>query len=376
MGGLLTAHSMNSKVKRSRTEGYLFQNLEMEEFTESLFFVLIMIVICIKMGVILIKHSTLLEIINMLNNNDNKPQDCDEHRIQENYDKIGRFGTITFIVAVIITVLIKATGPLTKNDGMRSFKIWVPYSLENSTSYWLTYLFHLVASMIAAETSVAADTFVIVMMLQLSAQLEILAHRIQNYPRLRMNEQKTFGKWIQHHNFLYTFAKKLNDVYSTIFFVLLLVTTLDVCTCTYFLATLRITSMKFWSMTFSLLCVMFEICLYCFQGSFLMEKENQNPKYSVNVIVLLVGDLGGAKLLLVRNPWRLRDGCRKMSSWSRLLSSRHTKVSPACCVISSCPITTHLPVVRRGQHGNRICSIQHGLGFIVEKIKERHHPNN
>ncbi|XP_033218488.1 odorant receptor 4-like [Belonocnema kinseyi] len=142
--------------------------------------------------------------------------------------------------------------------------MWLPYSLENGTSYWLTYLLYVVAFMIAAQTSVASDTFAIVMMLQLCAQLEILKHRIQKYPQLCMKEipkkprmeQRNLGKWIKHHNSLYIFAKKLNDVYSAVFFILLLSATLAVCTCTYFLATLRITSMKFWSMSFLLICSM------------------------------------------------------------------------------------------------------------------------
>ncbi|XP_033218489.1 odorant receptor 4-like [Belonocnema kinseyi] len=233
------------------------------------------------MVAILIKHRKILEIIDMLHSKVYEPQDCEEDRIQENYDKIGRFGTMTFITSVSIAILVKVIGLLTKDEGIRSFKMWVPYSLENGTSYWLTYVLYFVGFMIIAQISVAGDTFAIVMMLQLCAQLEILKHRILKYPQLCMKEfpknprteQRNLGKWIEHHNSLYIFAIKLNDVYSAVFFILLLSATLDVCTCTYFLATLRITSMKFWSMSVSLICIMFEIYLYCFQGSFLMEKS-------------------------------------------------------------------------------------------------------
>lgn len=69
-----------------------------------------------------------------------------------------------------------------------------------------------------------------------------------------------------------SFRNKLNDVFGTIFFLQLFVTTLEVCSATYLLATFSVTSAKFWSMILSLSFIMTEIYVFCWHGNLVMEK--------------------------------------------------------------------------------------------------------
>lgn len=123
-----------------------------------------------------------------------------------------RKGTIAFIGLVIITVIARSIIPLAKGDQTSlPYNAWIPYNLENRIFFWLTFTFQSVGAMITGQVIVAGDAFVIVMMLQLCVQIEILIHRIEDFPELckkqlinnSANEQIILGNWIQHHNSLY-----------------------------------------------------------------------------------------------------------------------------------------------------------------------------
>ena len=70
---------------------YLFQNLSMEEFTESFLYVLALIVSCCKMTILCIKNTKLFEITQMLRSKEYEPRVYNEFRTQEMYNKVGRY---------------------------------------------------------------------------------------------------------------------------------------------------------------------------------------------------------------------------------------------------------------------------------------------
>ena len=123
-----------------------------------------------------------------------------------------RIGTMIFFILGSMTIIIRALAPLTKglNAGL-PYKTWVPYSLENRLFFWLTYFLQALGSFGIGEATIAIDTFIMVMMLQICAQLEILMYRIQKQFRLCANqqhpysieEQNVLGIWIQHHESIY-----------------------------------------------------------------------------------------------------------------------------------------------------------------------------
>ena len=126
-----------------------------------------------------------------------------------------RIGTIIFLVLGGITLTVITAAPLTKglNAGL-PYKAWVPYSLENRLFFWLTYLLQVIGTFGAGEATIAIDSFIMVMMLQMCAQLEILIYRMQKFPHLcaqrlkqpwntQRQEQIVLGMWIRHHEIIY-----------------------------------------------------------------------------------------------------------------------------------------------------------------------------
>lgn len=87
----------------------------------------------------------------------------------------------------------------------------IAYDIENRTLFWLAFVYQLLGAILGAQGAVAGDTFIMVMMLQICAQIEILIHRMQMFPKLckmkfpnnpRM-ELVFLSDWVEHHDSLY-----------------------------------------------------------------------------------------------------------------------------------------------------------------------------
>lgn len=71
---------------------YLFlSNPNLEDFTESLFYVLALCTACVKIAIVLCKHQEIIELRNMLVDSKCHPQDKIECKIQNKFDKTGRY---------------------------------------------------------------------------------------------------------------------------------------------------------------------------------------------------------------------------------------------------------------------------------------------
>lgn len=77
---------------------YLFlSNPNLEDFTESLFYVLALCTACVKIAIVLFKHNEIIELRNMLLDKKLYPQDKIEYNIQNKFDKIGRYQKKKFL---------------------------------------------------------------------------------------------------------------------------------------------------------------------------------------------------------------------------------------------------------------------------------------
>lgn len=87
----------------------------------------------------------------------------------------------------------------------------VAYDYENEIFFWMTFTYQSLGAILGGQAAVAGDTFIMVMMLQICAQLEILIHRIQVFPKLCKKkfpnnpemEQLFLSDWVKHHDSLY-----------------------------------------------------------------------------------------------------------------------------------------------------------------------------
>lgn len=122
--------------------------------------------------------------------------------------------TIIFLAFASVTIILKAIAPLTKGfNATLPYKSWTPYNIDNRITLWVTYFIQAVGSITAGHVTIAVDTFIMSMMIQLCAQLEILMHRIKKYPEFCFktkiyddgpHRQKIIlGMWIEHHESMY-----------------------------------------------------------------------------------------------------------------------------------------------------------------------------
>lgn len=85
------------------------------------------------------------------------------------------------------------------------------FNLRDKISYWLTFSSQSLGPILGAQMGVASDTFIMVMMLQICAQMEILIHRMQVFPEICQKEfpnnpemeQVILSDWVQHHDSLH-----------------------------------------------------------------------------------------------------------------------------------------------------------------------------
>ena len=101
-----------------------------------------------------------------------------------------RNGTIIFSTFASLTILLKASVPILLKGSSASlpYKSWIPYNHENTLIFWLTYAVQAAGSITAGHVTIAVDTYIMVMMIQLRAHLEILIYRMHKFPELCLAE--------------------------------------------------------------------------------------------------------------------------------------------------------------------------------------------
>lgn len=95
--------------------------------------------------------------------------------------------------------------------GSSYYNPWIPHKFESRLLFWLTITYQSLGGIVTGQASASGDTFIVAMMLQISAQLEILTHRMQIFPEVcetkfskNTEMQQIFlNEWVQHHISLY-----------------------------------------------------------------------------------------------------------------------------------------------------------------------------
>lgn len=104
----------------------------------------------------------------------------------------------------------------TSNKRNLPYKTWLPYSIENPSNYWLSYVHQVVGLLCCGSVSLATDNIVTGFMLQASTQFDILQHRFQILPSIveKIRTRTTFKessrlekimlvRLLQHHDYIY-----------------------------------------------------------------------------------------------------------------------------------------------------------------------------
>ncbi|XP_033220930.1 odorant receptor 45a-like [Belonocnema kinseyi] len=197
-----------------------------------------------------------------------------------------RSNTMILLSLYVFTILLILLTPLSKKSNFPlPFKVWIPCGLESRPAYFLTYLHQVVAALPAAIITASVESLASVIVLQICAQLEIIAHRLHLLPLLQKKnycesiiykcESSIVKNCVNRHIDTYMLGEKLNESFGPVVFIQSLTTVLSLCVAIYPLSHLdtSIFNLRTWSLIVPLSSVLSQMFLYCFYGEKLIEES-------------------------------------------------------------------------------------------------------
>ncbi|XP_051174497.1 odorant receptor Or1-like [Leptopilina boulardi] len=271
LGAYLILHSLN----------------DIDDFAETLCYTLAVFIACIKMINFLLKREDIIKLITILNEDCLKFRDNKEKIIQDICDYTARRNTKYFFIIILITVLTMTIGGLMngKNNYNLPTKGSFPYNYYNQKIiFYLTYIVQSLSIYLCGTISVASETFVMTMLIQICSQLDIIYYRLQNLPHLYSNnirsiifneteEEKIFKNCIVHHNCVNTFSRKLNNIFSIVFGIQFFASIVNICTFVFNLSNKNEINNRVLVQSMTLISFLFQIFLYCHFGNEVMLKS-------------------------------------------------------------------------------------------------------
>ncbi|KAF7385339.1 hypothetical protein HZH68_013769 [Vespula germanica] len=211
------------------------------------------------------------------------PRDSEELAIKQKFDKNAKTITIYCEILNETTVFFATVAQFGKFLETRTLPLadWTPYDRTSNIMFWITLLHQSFALMVCANSSVAHETIISGLMIQICAQLEILCHRARTLPTFLQKTQKNYsskedfkkvenkviGELVEYHLYVYKFAKKVNEVFMLMIFMQFSISSTVLCMSVYKLSTKDVISLDFLWTFFYLTCMLTQLFLYCWFGN-------------------------------------------------------------------------------------------------------------
>ncbi|XP_072753264.1 odorant receptor Or1-like isoform X2 [Anoplolepis gracilipes] len=242
------------------------------EFTDTLYVMLAMIMACCKMFSLVINRKNIEILTNALIEKPFKPVELDEIKIRQKFDSIIQTNTIIYTVMIEGTcgcmTLTSLFTDLRKGD--LAYREWIPYEYSSNIMYYIIYFRQLISLTAASVVNVACDCLICGLLLHIYCQIEILECRLKKCLR----DQGNLSECVYQHNHIYKFAYMVNDKFKFIIAVQFMVSTLVVCSNLYQLAKITI-SAEYIPLILYTFCMTFQILIYCWYGNEIKLKSNQ-----------------------------------------------------------------------------------------------------
>ncbi|XP_076388994.1 uncharacterized protein LOC143264674 [Megachile rotundata] len=194
-----------------------FHVTNLDEFSDNFATTSLLLVDCIKHGVLSMRRDSLIELTDMLSKNLFASVTKREIKIRERYDKLverhWEYGSINFyrlntnlyalcffggaVIAFIITTIIDF------KQRRLIVSVWLPYNYSSATLYLLTTAYQWVAGEYAIMTSAACDCLYIGLLLHICGQIKVLEHRFQT---LTEEGYYSLNQCAAHHYNIYEFV--------------------------------------------------------------------------------------------------------------------------------------------------------------------------
>ena len=126
-----------------------------------------------------------------------------------------RFVTIIFIITINVSATSVNLTPLLEERIRLPFNdMWLPYTINSKSVFWLTYIYQSLSVWMGACVSGSFEGLMLVMILRICAQIDIIVNRLNTFPKLHQNnnseyipfeeECKLIRDCVRHHIHLYS----------------------------------------------------------------------------------------------------------------------------------------------------------------------------
>ncbi|XP_032676937.1 odorant receptor 94b-like isoform X2 [Odontomachus brunneus] len=203
-----------------------FLSTSLQEFVDKCFLFLSIFGVSIKLIHLFIRRRRIIGLDEMLLKENCLPRDADEASIRQKFERNARQVTIVCEILNESCAFILTFGqfyPLLKTRTLPVYG-WTPFDLSSVAVFLPLLIFQSVGLLLCANSSVAHETLISGLMIEICAQFEILCHRAHMLPTLLMEAEKNsqskqdlkarerliIRDLIEHHLFVYNVYKMSN----------------------------------------------------------------------------------------------------------------------------------------------------------------------
>ncbi|XP_033175465.1 odorant receptor Or1-like [Bombus impatiens] len=305
-----------------------FTSKNLEAMTDKFSLCVSVVGVCLKVANLFVRRGKIINVMNILLNENCIARDDQEERIQRKNDDYARKLAIYCEILNESAVFFATVGQYKKLISMRELPVsdWMPYDLSSQKVYTISLVYQTVGLLICANTSVANETLIAGLMIQVGTQFEIFCHRARNLSfsltsarrntmsneefKIRCN--KIIGNLIRHHYDIYEFAKTVNSVFQYMIFLQFCISSIVLCLSVYQFSTVDPFSMNFLWSGFYLCCMLMQVYLYCWFGNEVTLKSNKvrDAIYDMDWTMLPTEVMKSLLLILIRTdrPVKMTSG--------------------------------------------------------------------
>ncbi|GAB1863871.1 Odorant receptor [Camponotus japonicus] len=301
----------------------------LEEFIDKCYLFLSVFGVSCKIVHLFIRREKIINLDMMLLKDNCIPRDVEEILIKKKFDRHARQLTIICEILNESCAIFATFAQFHTFLKTRSLPVynWAPFDLSSIYVFLPMLIFQCVTLMLCANSSVAHETLISGMMIQICAQFEILCHRAHILPTLLMEAEKNsksdedlvarektiIRDLIYHHLYVYKFAHTVNATFTLMIFVQFSFISLVLCMSIYKLSTMTSIFTLDFAYTFSYLCSMLtQIFLYCWYGNEVSLKsiDVSTAIYEMDFTTLRVRVMKDLMIIMVRasKPVKISSG--------------------------------------------------------------------
>ncbi|CAD6242141.1 GSCOCT00014174001.2-RA-CDS, partial [Cotesia congregata] len=272
----------------------LLVRTSINELTNNLTMLLVMVTACGKIVGILFNRNEILEILRSLEEKPFKPRDQFEEDIRKKYIHISSFLTRSYSVYLTIGIsgILLTRIPEAKLPDVLPFSSWLPYNYSKQNVYLITAAQQVFNSLISTYAQVGFDTLFPGLMMYVSAQTNILQYRydkvIKALERLndfnhsanqnkKIAERNIITEWVECHIAVLSFADYVYEIFSKPVFLQYCSSSIMLCGTVYYFSSIPMDYVECVSTMVFIIGTILQIFMCCMSAHQLtLQFENLN----------------------------------------------------------------------------------------------------